>query len=75
MAPIIAQSAEKGVWPAVLCAAEPNVESQKLYGPTKRADMVGPIGECPLDPCVLDRKAAEKLWSTSQEKTSLAWSV
>ncbi len=71
---VIAQSAEKGSWPAVMCATEGNVESNKLYGPTKRAEMVGPIDECPLDECALDREAAAKLWTLSEQKTSLSWS-
>ncbi|EMI22153.1 oxidoreductase, short chain dehydrogenase/reductase family [Rhodopirellula maiorica SM1] len=70
----IAQSAERGSWPEVMCAAEPEVDSVKLYGPTKRGQMVGPVGECPLDDCALDREAAAKLWTLSEQKTSLAWS-
>ncbi len=71
---IIAQSAEKGSWPEVLCATEKEVKSERLYGPTKRAEMVGPIGECPLDECALDRQMADKLWALSEQKTSLSWS-
>jgi len=71
---VIAQSAEKGSWPEVMCATEETVEPEKLYGPTKRAQTVGPIGECPLDECALDREAAAKLWTVSEEKTSLNWS-
>ena len=71
---VIAQSAEKGSWPEVMCAAEEEVESETLYGPTKRAETVGPIGECPLDECVLDQEMAAKLWTLSEQKTSLSWS-
>lgn len=71
---IIAQSAEKGSWPEVMCATEEELECEKLYGPTKRSDMVGPVGECPLDECALDREMAAKLWTVSEEKTSLSWS-
>ncbi len=72
---IIAQSAEKGSWPEVMCATEEDLESEKLYGPTKRTEMVGPIGECPLDDCALDQEMASKLWTVSEQKTSLSWSV
>lgn len=72
LAPVIAQSAEKGSWPEVMCATEKDVESRKLYGPTKRSQMVGPIGECPLDDCALDQEAAAKLWTLSEQKTSLS---
>ncbi|MBX2818683.1 MAG: SDR family oxidoreductase [Rhodothermaceae bacterium] len=71
---IIAQSAEKGSWPEVMCATEAGLGSEKLYGPTKRADTVGPIGECVLDECALDREMAAKLWTLSEEKTGLNWS-
>ena len=71
---VVAQSAEKGAWPEVMCAAEADVVSEKLYGPTKRAETVGPIGECPIDECVLDRDMAAQLWTLSEQKTSLSWS-
>ncbi len=71
---IIAQSAEQGSWPEVMCATEKELESEKLYGPTKRAEMVGPVGECPLDNCALDQEMAAKLWTLSEQKTSLSWS-
>lgn len=69
----LAQSAEKGSWPEVMCATEEKVESGKLYGPTKRGEMVGSIDECSLDDCVLDQEAATKLWTLSEEKTNLSW--
>lgn len=68
------QSAEKGSWPAVLCATEADVKTETLYGPTKRADTAGPVGECPLADHALDREAAAKLWALSEEQTGLAWS-
>ena len=72
---VVAQSAEKGSWPEVMCATEEELESDKLYGPTKRSDMVGPIGECPLDNCALDQEMAAKLWTLSEQKTSMSWSL
>ncbi|SDB45358.1 SDR family oxidoreductase [Bauldia litoralis] len=73
ISPIIAQSAEKGSWPEVLCATEKEVESGTLYGPTRRADTVGPVDACPLDACALDRDMAARLWTVSEQKTSLSW--
>ena len=70
----IAQSAEKGSWPEVMCATEEMVEPEKLYGPTKRAQMVGPVDECPLDQCALDSESAAKLWEVSEKMTSQTWS-
>ena len=72
---LIAQSAEKGSWPEVMCATEDGLKPETLYGPTKRAEMVGAIGECPLQEFVLDRDMAAKLWTLSEQKTSLNWSL
>ena len=72
---IIAQSAEKGSWPEVMCATENELGSKKLYGPTKRADTVGPVSECPLDECALNQEMAAKLWTLSEQRTSLNWSL
>lgn len=70
----LAQSAEKGSWPEVMCATVDGLQPETLYGPTQRAETVGPIGECPLEDHALDRDAAAKLWSLSQDKTALTWS-
>ncbi|KIG13399.1 putative oxidoreductase [Enhygromyxa salina] len=71
----VAQSAERGSWPEVMCATEAELKSETLYGPTKRAEMVGPVGECPLDEVALSREMAAKLWTLSEQKTSLSWSL
>ncbi len=71
---LIAQSAEKGAWPEVMCATEQNLGFGKLYGPTQRADTVGPVGECALSQVVLDQEMATKLWILSEQTTSLSWS-
>ena len=68
------QSAERGSWREVLCATEPDVKSETLYGPTRRADTAGPVGECQLEDHALDRDAATRLWAVSEEKTGLNWS-
>ena len=73
MAPFVAQSAERGCWPEVLCAAEPEVQSRVLYGPTRRGETVGPVDQGTLEAHALDREAAAQLWSLSEEKTSLSW--
>lgn len=74
-APIIAQSAEKGSWPEVMCATEEGLKSQALYGPTKRRNMGGPVGECELQAHALDPTVAAKLWEVSEEKTAIKWSI
>lgn len=70
---IIAQSAEQGAWPEVMCATKDNLKQEALYGPVKRAETVGPVGECKLEPIALDKEAATKLWKISEEKTGFIW--
>jgi len=72
---VIAQSAEKGSWPEVMCATQADLQQKKIYGPTKRAQTVGPVGACPLDEVALDERLATKLWSVSEEKTSFDWDL
>ncbi|MEP2312497.1 MAG: oxidoreductase, partial [Rhodopirellula bahusiensis] len=72
--PFIAQSAQKGSWPEVMCATEEGLKPQALYGPTKRAETVGPVGECPLEPHALDQQTATQLWTLSEQKTCFSWS-
>jgi NAD(P)-dependent dehydrogenase (short-subunit alcohol dehydrogenase family) len=71
---IFAQSAERGAWPEVMCATEDNLEDARYYGPT-RFEMVGPVGECKLHDCALDKVMAVKLWELSEEKTGFKWSL
>ena len=71
----IAQSAEKGSWPEVMCATEEGLKPNTLYGPKKRAETVGPVGECPLDKVALNQEMATRLWTLSEQKTSINWSL
>jgi len=64
---VIAQSAEKGSWPEVMCATEEGLKSEAYYGPTKRAEMVGPVGECALEEHALDQEMAAELWTVSEQ--------
>lgn len=75
MSRIIAQSAEKGAWPEVMCATEQGLQTATLYGPTKRANTVGPVDQNKLDSIALNQDMAAKLWALSLDKTSLNWSL
>ena len=75
MSRVIAQSAEKGAWPEVMCATEQGLQAGTLYGPTKRANTVGPVDQNKLDSIALDQDMAAKLWALSLDKTSLNWSL
>lgn len=68
-----AQSAERGAWPEVLCATEDNLKEFAYYGPTKRNEMVGPVGECEIEKSVLDTYQAKELWKVSEESTGVQW--
>lgn len=70
-----AQSAERGAWPEVLCATEGNLVENGYYGPTKRGEMAGPVGECSLEKNVLDIAEANMLWSHSEDATKVLWDI
>ena len=68
-----AQSAERGAWPEVLCATETNLKGTAYFGPTKRGEMVGPVGEGTLETSVLDEAEAQRLWVLSERETGVNW--
>ena len=68
----LAQSAERGSWPEVMCATEAGLAPAAYYGPT-RFEMIGPVGVCPLKAFVLDAQQAKQLWDISEEKTGVRW--
>ena len=63
------QSAEKGSYPALMCATEPNLDQAGFYGPTGRNYWTGPVGECKLESHAKDKEVASKLWKISEEQT------
>ena len=75
MSRVIAQSAEKGAWPQLLCATQDGLTTETLYGPTKRADTVGPVDVNDLDRIALDEEMAERLWTLSEKATSFTWDL
>lgn len=68
------QSAEKGSYPALMCATEADLDQKGFYGPTGRGYFKGPVGECKLEPHAKDKAVAEKLWSVSEKAIGLKWS-
>ncbi|RVU82814.1 SDR family oxidoreductase [Leucothrix sargassi] len=69
------QSAEKGAYPEVMCATEDNLKERAYYGPTGMMNFGGPVGECKLEPFAHDSEIIKKLWTISEEATSLKWPV
>ncbi len=74
LSPLV-QSAEKGAYPEVMCAAEPGLDEGGFYGPTGFMHFVGPVGDCVIEPHAVDKPTAEKLWTLSEKMTSLSWPV
>ncbi|MCJ8170154.1 SDR family oxidoreductase [Atopomonas sediminilitoris] len=70
---VMAQSAEKGSWPEVMCATHAGLKPEGYYGPTRRAQMVGPVGECPLDAVAHNRVMAAQLWQLSEQQVGFCW--
>jgi len=71
----LVQSAEKGAYPEVMCAteAEKYLNQKAFFGPTKRMQTGGPVGECTLEPHAQDKTVTTKLWTVSEEATGYTW--
>ncbi|GAB5406104.1 MAG: SDR family oxidoreductase [Aureliella sp.] len=74
MSPMV-QSAEKGAFPAVMCATENNLEERAFYGPTGRFEMVGPVGKGTLEPYAVEQPVISKLWEASEQATGFSWTT
>lgn len=69
----LAQSAEKGAYPEVMCATQNGLKERAYYGPTGFLNFGGPIGECELGEFVLESETLTKLWVLSEKETSSSW--
>ena len=69
------QSAEKGSYPELMCATEPNLDQGGFYGPTGRNYWTGPVGECKLEAHAKDMAVASRLWEVSEKETGLKWNI
>jgi NAD(P)-dependent dehydrogenase (short-subunit alcohol dehydrogenase family) len=63
---LIAQPAKLGAYPEVLAAADPDAKRATYYGPTKWADMKGPVGLSKVAPQAKDEEMARKLWEATE---------
>lgn len=68
LSPLV-QSAEKGSYPELMCATEPELDQAGFYGPTGRNYWTGPVGKCKLEPHAKDKEVAAKLWKISEART------
>ncbi len=71
----LAQTAEQGSCPELMCALEDNLEQRSFYGPTGRMYFSGPVGECKLEAHALDKPVLSKLWELSEKETGMHWSL
>ncbi|NNK10158.1 MAG: SDR family oxidoreductase [Flavobacteriaceae bacterium] len=69
------QSAERGAYPQLMCATEPNLDPSGFYGPTGRNNWRGPVGEHQLEPHAKDKAVGEKLWEVSEMATGWEWNL
>ncbi|KAA3625429.1 MAG: SDR family NAD(P)-dependent oxidoreductase [Flavobacterium sp.] len=74
LSPLV-QSAEKGAYPQLMCATEPNLDQKGFYGPTGRNYWTGPVGECALEPHAKDKSVATRLWKLSEKETGVKWNI
>ena len=71
----LTQSAEKGAYPQLMCATEPNLDQKGFYGPTGRSNWVGPVGAHKIEPHAKDKSVAKKLWELSEKETGVKWAI
>ena len=71
----LTQSAEKGAYPQLMCATEPNLDQSGFYGPTGRSNWVGPVGAHKLEPHAKDKAVAKRLWELSEKETGVKWNI
>ena len=71
----LTQSAEKGAYPQLMCATEPNLDQSGFYGPTGRSNWVGPVGAHKIEPHAKDKAVAKRLWELSEKETGVIWNL
>ncbi|MBM1108207.1 SDR family oxidoreductase [Aurantibacter crassamenti] len=71
----LTQSAEKGAYPQLMCATEPNLDQKGFYGPTGRSNWVGPVGAHKIEPHAKDKSVAKRLWELSEKETRVKWNI
>lgn len=69
----LAQTAEKGAYPEVMCATEENLKERAYYGPTRLMNFGGPVGEGKLESFVVQKDALTRLWALSEKETAINW--
>ncbi len=71
----LVQSAEKGAYPELMCATEPDLDQKGFYGPTGRNNWTGPVGAHHIEPHAKDKAVAKRLWDLSEKETGIKWNL
>lgn len=71
----LTQSAEKGAYPQLMCATEPDLDQSGFYGPTGRNFWTGPVGVHKLEPHAKDKEVSKRLWEISEKETGVKWNI
>lgn len=71
----LAQTAEKGAYPEVMCATESDLKERAYYGPTGLMNFGGPVGGSEIEPFVLNKELQTRLWALSEKATAFSWPV
>lgn len=71
----LTQSAEKGAYPQLMCATEPNLDQKGFYGPTGRNNWTGQVGPHEIKPHAKDKAVAKRLWELSEKETGVKWNI
>ncbi len=72
---LMAQSAADGAVPEVLAAAGNEARNGAYYGPTKRGDTQGPVGESRISDVAKNTHDASRLWALSEELLGIEWTI
>lgn len=72
---LMAQAATDGALPEVLAAAGVEAQNGAYYGPTKRGDIRGPVGDSTISDAAKNQDAASQLWELSEQLLGITWSI
>jgi NAD(P)-dependent dehydrogenase (short-subunit alcohol dehydrogenase family) len=70
---VIGQSPAQGALPLLFAATAPDARGGVYYGPDGFREIRGCPAEARIAPHALDRRAAERLWSASEELTKVTY--
>ncbi|MBB3696459.1 SDR family NAD(P)-dependent oxidoreductase [Flammeovirga yaeyamensis] len=71
----LTQTAEKGAYPQLMCATEPDLDQTGFYGPTGRSNWVGPVGAHHIEPHAKDKEVSKRLWELSEKETGVKFEI